>query len=196
VKAQSESLVRNVYDRLIGLQLDHLAVDGCINKAPCGGQAAGPSPSTRQTGHQTVHRGRLPGQPPRTSAETSGMRVPAPAMSSATVSSRRPGARPRAARGSRASTTPADLREEGSPEERAAHPVRRSGAQRVDDRYGGESRAGHNRLDTVFSRSHRWSLPRGGAEESVLCRRTSPMHDGTTPDSPTRPAAAVRATLT
>ena len=32
------------YQRLYGLELEHLAVDGCITKAPCGGQAAGPSP--------------------------------------------------------------------------------------------------------------------------------------------------------
>ena len=30
------------YDRMLGLQLEHLAVDGCITKAPCGGQTAGP----------------------------------------------------------------------------------------------------------------------------------------------------------
>jgi len=29
------------YDRLIGLDLDELAVDGCITKAPCGGERAG-----------------------------------------------------------------------------------------------------------------------------------------------------------
>jgi transposase len=29
------------YDRMLGLNLEHLAVDGCITKAPCGGQAAG-----------------------------------------------------------------------------------------------------------------------------------------------------------
>jgi hypothetical protein len=32
------------YERLFGLELDHLAVDRCITKAPCGGQTAGPSP--------------------------------------------------------------------------------------------------------------------------------------------------------
>jgi transposase len=36
------------YDRLFGLELEHLAVDGCITKAPCGGQAAGPSPVDRR----------------------------------------------------------------------------------------------------------------------------------------------------
>ena len=37
------------YDRMHGLQLEHLAVDGCITKAPCGGQTAGPSPVDRRT---------------------------------------------------------------------------------------------------------------------------------------------------
>ena len=36
------------YDRMHGLQLEHLAVDGCITKAPCGGQVAGPSPVDRR----------------------------------------------------------------------------------------------------------------------------------------------------
>lgn len=35
------------YDRLIGLQLDDVVVDGCITKAPCGGEVAGPSPVDR-----------------------------------------------------------------------------------------------------------------------------------------------------
>src|SRR6266508_1549484 len=32
---------------MLGLDLDHLAVDGCITKAPCGGQTAGRSPVDR-----------------------------------------------------------------------------------------------------------------------------------------------------
>ena len=35
------------YDRLIGLQLSDLAVDGCVTKAPCGGEKAGKSPVDR-----------------------------------------------------------------------------------------------------------------------------------------------------
>ncbi len=44
------------YDRMLGLELDHLAVDGCITKAPCGGQTAGPSPVDRakQGGKRSV----------------------------------------------------------------------------------------------------------------------------------------------
>jgi transposase len=35
------------YDRMIGLDLDDVAVDGCITKAPCGGERAGRSPVDR-----------------------------------------------------------------------------------------------------------------------------------------------------
>jgi transposase len=41
-------LVLAAYDQLFGLELAHLAVDGCITKAPCGGQTAGPSPVDRR----------------------------------------------------------------------------------------------------------------------------------------------------
>jgi transposase len=40
-------LVLDAYDRLLGLELADLAVDGCITKAPCGGQTAGRSPVDR-----------------------------------------------------------------------------------------------------------------------------------------------------
>jgi transposase len=40
--------VLGAYDRLFGLELEHLAVDSCITKAPCGGQTAGPSPVDRR----------------------------------------------------------------------------------------------------------------------------------------------------
>ena len=36
------------YDQLFGLELAHLAVDGCTTKAPGGGQVAGPSPVDRR----------------------------------------------------------------------------------------------------------------------------------------------------
>jgi IS5 family transposase len=36
------------YDQLFGLELEQLAVDSCITKAPCGGQVAGPSPVDRR----------------------------------------------------------------------------------------------------------------------------------------------------
>jgi transposase len=35
------------YDRIIGLELSEVAVDGCITKAPCGGEKAGKSPVDR-----------------------------------------------------------------------------------------------------------------------------------------------------
>ena len=38
------------YDKIIGLELDDLATDGCITKAPCGGEKAGPSPVDRRKG--------------------------------------------------------------------------------------------------------------------------------------------------
>ena len=40
-------MVLEAYDRFIGLLLDDLAVDGCITKAPCGGEKAGKSPVDR-----------------------------------------------------------------------------------------------------------------------------------------------------
>jgi hypothetical protein len=36
------------YDRLFGLEGEHLSVDGCLTKAPCGGEVAGPSPTDRR----------------------------------------------------------------------------------------------------------------------------------------------------
>jgi transposase len=40
--------VLGAYKRLFGLELEHLTVDGCSTKAPCGGQVAGPSPVDRR----------------------------------------------------------------------------------------------------------------------------------------------------
>jgi transposase len=48
VAEQLRLAVLAAYDRLFGLELGHLAVDGCITKAPCGGQTAGPSPVDRR----------------------------------------------------------------------------------------------------------------------------------------------------
>jgi hypothetical protein len=45
-----EQIVRQTYDRLIGLELSDIAVDCCIKKAPCGGQKAGRSPVDRGKG--------------------------------------------------------------------------------------------------------------------------------------------------
>jgi hypothetical protein len=46
---QLRPAVLAAYDRLFGLELEHLAVDGCTTKAPCGGgQVAGPSPVDRR----------------------------------------------------------------------------------------------------------------------------------------------------
>jgi transposase len=48
VAEQLRLAVLAAYDRLFGLRLDHLAVDSCTTKAPCGGQTAGPSPVDRR----------------------------------------------------------------------------------------------------------------------------------------------------
>jgi transposase len=48
VAEQLRLLVLAAYDQLFGLELTHLAVDGCTTKAPCGGQVAGPSPVDRR----------------------------------------------------------------------------------------------------------------------------------------------------
>src|SRR5262249_16057147 len=38
------------YDQVIGLLLTDISTDGCITKAPCGGDKAGPSPVDRRKG--------------------------------------------------------------------------------------------------------------------------------------------------
>jgi transposase len=42
-----EEIVKETYDRTIGLELSDIAVDCCITKAPCGGQRSGRSPLDR-----------------------------------------------------------------------------------------------------------------------------------------------------
>jgi transposase len=46
--AKLHAIARESYDRLVGLVLEELAVDGCITKAPGGGDCAGPSPVDRR----------------------------------------------------------------------------------------------------------------------------------------------------
>ena len=48
VFADLKTIARESYDRMIGLVLQDLAVDGCITKAPGGGECAGPSPVDRR----------------------------------------------------------------------------------------------------------------------------------------------------
>jgi transposase len=48
VFGQLARIARESYDRIVGLLLDHIAVDGCITKAPGGGEVAGPSPVDRR----------------------------------------------------------------------------------------------------------------------------------------------------
>jgi transposase len=45
--ARLSAIAREAYDRIVGLALEELAVDGCIAKAPGGGQCAGRSPVDR-----------------------------------------------------------------------------------------------------------------------------------------------------
>lgn len=45
--SQLEQICLEAYDRIVGLELGDVTVDGCIAKAPCGGEAAGKSPVDR-----------------------------------------------------------------------------------------------------------------------------------------------------
>lgn len=47
VFAQLKAIALDAYDRIVGLLLDDLAIDGCITKAPGGGEVAGRSPVDR-----------------------------------------------------------------------------------------------------------------------------------------------------
>ena len=47
----------DAYDQIVGLDLADVTVDGCIAKAPCGGEAAGKSPVDR--GKQGMKRSLL-----------------------------------------------------------------------------------------------------------------------------------------
>lgn len=44
---QLEQICLEAYDRIVGLDLENVTVDGCIVKAPCGGEVAGKSPVDR-----------------------------------------------------------------------------------------------------------------------------------------------------
>ena len=46
--ADLKTIARESYDRMVGLALEELAVDGCITKAPGGGECACPSPVDRR----------------------------------------------------------------------------------------------------------------------------------------------------
>src|SRR5680860_1063254 len=54
---QLHALALQQYDRMIGLELEDVVVDGCITKAPCGGENAGRSPVDR--GKQGLKRSTL-----------------------------------------------------------------------------------------------------------------------------------------
>ena len=48
IAQQLHALALEAYDRIVGLDFDAVAVDGCITKAPGGGDKAGPSPVDRR----------------------------------------------------------------------------------------------------------------------------------------------------
>ena len=79
-----EGIVRGAYDRIVGLELEEVAVDCCITKAPCGGAKAGRSQvdlaenkasnalgGRRRQRHPARGRDR-PRQPPRLAALLAG----------------------------------------------------------------------------------------------------------------------------
>lgn len=45
--ADLEQICLEAYDRIVGLELENLTVEGCIIKAPCGGEVSGKSPVDR-----------------------------------------------------------------------------------------------------------------------------------------------------
>lgn len=57
VMEQLRRIALDSYDWMIGLDLSNVAVDGCITKAPCGGEKAGRSPVDR--GKQGIKRSTL-----------------------------------------------------------------------------------------------------------------------------------------
>ena len=60
-----EKIVREAYDRLVGLELGEVAVDCCITKAPCGGEKPQKPGGSRKEAHQTLGGCRRQGHPAR-----------------------------------------------------------------------------------------------------------------------------------
>ena len=58
MSSHSSRIAFEAYDRIVGLLLDDIAVDGCITKAPGGGEVAGRSPVDRGKRDETVRHGR------------------------------------------------------------------------------------------------------------------------------------------
>src|SRR5438270_5264662 len=79
---QVHLLALEAYERMIGLDLEDLAVDGCITKAPAGGEAAGRSPVDR--GKQGLKRSVL----------TEGKGLPVHAVAAGAKGQQRQGGRP------------------------------------------------------------------------------------------------------
>jgi hypothetical protein len=76
IAEQVHALALQAYDWMIGLELEELSVDGCITKAPCGGQAAGRSPASRSASpppgptDMTRRCSPRPCRPPRSRSES------------------------------------------------------------------------------------------------------------------------------
>src|SRR4051794_18520724 len=66
VAQRVHALALAAYDRMIGLELADVGVDGCITTAPCGGGPARPSPGHRRKGRlERSGAGGGPGSPRR-----------------------------------------------------------------------------------------------------------------------------------
>jgi hypothetical protein len=168
-------VLKAYYDRFIGLLLGDLAVDGCITKAPCGGEKAGKSPVDRgkrginkrsmvvdaRVASRLGHHNR-PGQSSRLAASgrhprhRGSTRKPARSGQRASRSRLRLGRRPTEADGSQAN--PRDLREgQACPASghealgRRAHQFLAQRPQKAPLVHRGEARAGHIGFWVAFS---------------------------------------------
>jgi transposase len=64
VFARLKQIALEAYDRVVGLVLEEIIVDGCITKAPGGGECARAQPGgPRQAGYETVADDRRPRHP-------------------------------------------------------------------------------------------------------------------------------------
>ena len=72
----------HAYDRIIGLDLSEVAIDGSLHKAPCGGEGTGPTPLT---GQNSAGSGR---SPPMPTASPSGGPSTAPTATTSSCSAR------------------------------------------------------------------------------------------------------------
>jgi transposase len=159
VAEQLRLAVLAAYDRLFGLSLDHLAVDSCTTKAPCGGQTAGPSPVDRRKqglkrSTVTEAGGTLLGAVPapanhhRRRAASGGAGHPHRGSVAARPASRAPGRRPRLPAVPAGPGRPGD----GGPDRHPGHPGPDPGWSPLGDR-------AHPRLGNQYGKL-RWCTER------------------------------------